>query len=409
MRIGNTFLVRPKALGVGCTCSTFSAVLLIAVPANADSGSELTVSASTAYDSNPFLSFNDDPEVASFRLELVPTVYQSDEVSSIRASARIEHVEYARLYDSVDNLALNLAVQRDLSERLNAGASLSVSSTVTTTDFNGPTIGFGEPEPSVPTSPIFDDVTLFADRQRRNLAAVDASVQFKLSEFDDLRWSSSVRAQRYNSARLNDSDFAMQRAEFSRRISEYVVLGGGVEASVSNFKSTRVGDAKTLSPQVSARARIFPRVDFSGRLGVSITRTQLVVGRETSTSISGNASLCHSGVLSNFCLNAARQVLPSAIGGVRKQSTIGTAYSLRLSERENVQLGGSYAVASAPLSGSGGKFESIRSYARYERQLDERLRLFASAGYSNSSDDLEVRRSNFQGAVGISVKIGRAK
>ncbi len=153
-----------------------------------------------------------------------------------------------------------------------------------------------------------------------------------------------------------------------------VTLFGVVDASVSNFKDGRIGDAKTLSPQLSVSAMLGSRLQASGSFGVSFTRTQLAVGHDTSTAMTGNASLCYKGSLSNFCLNGLRQVLPSAIGGVRKQTSIGTTYSLRLSERETVQLGGNYSTASAPLAGTGGDFESIRGYARYERLLNERTR-----------------------------------
>ena len=82
---------------------------------------------------------------------------------------------------------------------------------------------------------------------------------------------------------------------------------------------------------------------------------------------------------------------------------------MRLSERETVQLGGSYSLASAPLAGVGGDFESIRGYARYERLLNERTRLFASAGYSDTSDDIGARRSNIQGALGITFRFGNTR
>lgn len=386
-----------------------AAVLFAACPAAAQTGSDVSVTASTAYDSNPFLAFGNDTETASFRLELAPSVYRSDGISSLKVSGRVEHVEYMRRYDSAQNLSANVAASHRFSERLDATANFSISSSVSTTDFVGP-IGVGDEVGSgdLPL-PIDNDITLLGDRQRRNQAAADATLRYTPSEFDEIRWSSSARANRYGAARLQDSDYASQRLAYSRRINDGFMIGGLVDASISNFRDTRVGDARTLSPQLSVSALLGARLQASGSFGVAFTRTNLAVGRDTSTTFAGNATLCHKGSLSNFCVNGSRQVLPSAIGGVRKQTSAGATYSLRLSERETVQLGGSYSVASAPLAGAGGDFESIRGYARYERLLNERTRLFASAGYSDTSDDLGARRSNIQGAVGIVFKFGNTR
>ncbi|WP_212598031.1 hypothetical protein [Sphingopyxis granuli] len=386
-----------------------AAVLFAACPAAAQTGSDVSVTASTAYDSNPFLAFGNDTETASFRLELAPSVYRSDGISSLKVSGRVEHVEYMRRYDSAQNLSANVAASHRISERLDATANFSISSSVSTTDFVGP-IGVGDEVGSgdLPL-PIDNDITLLGDRQRRNQAAADATLRYTPSEFDEIRWSSSARANRYGAARLQDSDYASQRLAYSRRINDGFMIGGLVDASISNFRDTRVGDARTLSPQLSVSALLGARLQASGSFGVAFTRTNLAVGRDTSTTFAGNATLCHKGSLSNFCVNGSRQVLPSAIGGVRKQTSAGATYSLRLSERETVQLGGSYSVASAPLAGAGGDFESIRGYARYERLLNERTRLFASAGYSDASDDLGARRSNIQGAVGIVFKFGNTR
>jgi hypothetical protein len=383
-----------------------AAALLLVSPADAQTGSDVAVTATTAYDSNPFLAFGGDTEVASFRLELAPSVYRSDGISSIKVSGRVEHVEYMRLYDSAQNLSANVSASHRINERVDVAATVSISSSISTTDFSGP-VGDGEQlGPDDLPLPIDNDITLLGDRQRRNSAAADASLRYTPSEFDEIRWSSSVRANRYGSARLEDSDYASQRIAYSRRINRGLLIGGLIDASVSNFKDGRIGDAKTLSPQLSASAMLGSRLQASGSVGLSFTRTELATGRDSSTAITGNASICYKGSLSNFCLNGQRQVLPSAIGGVRKQTSIGTTYSLRLSERETVQFGGNYSTASAPLTGVGGDFESIRSYARYERLLSERTRLFASAGYSDTSDDLGIRRSNFQGAIGITFKFG---
>lgn len=393
-------------LSLGRVSAAGAVALFLAVPSYAQSQSQVVVSASAGYDTNPFLAFGGDRDVASFRLEMVPTVSTSDGISSLSVSGRIEHVEYARIYDSADNLSVNVTATHRLNERIKVSARVAVSSSISTTDFTRP-LGNSDLEPTDPALPIDDDITLLGERQRRNSASAEASFDFTLSPNDTLRWSSYIQAQRYpGSSRLQDSDYASQRLAYSRQIDENLSLGGVVDASVSNFKDGRVGDSTMISPQISLGLRVSPRVQLSGNFGLSFTRTKLAVGDVSSTGFSGNLQACYKGSLSNFCLSAQRQVLPSAIGGARTQSSVGASYSVRLSERETLQLGGSYAKASSPLTGLGGDFDSVRSYARYERQMTEKLRLFASAGYSDSRDNLSQKRSNVQGTIGVSYRFG---
>lgn len=401
---GNFQLLRVVATGAATLC--------LATTALAQTRSDVAITASTAYDSNPFLAFGGDTDVASFRLELVPTLSRTDDRSSIRISGRVEHVEYLKRYNSAQNFSANVNATHRLTERLEAGAKLSVSSTVSTTDFNGSGARTDTQVPGDVPLPIVDDITLFGDRQRRYQVTVEGSLRYSPSEFDELSWSSVAQALRYKSPQLQDSDYASQRINYSHRLNDDITLGGSLDASVSNFKNSRIGDAKSISPQFSIGARLNPRLEAFASFGLAFTRTNTTLGRTTTTSFAGSGRLCYKGSLSNFCLNGQRQVLPSAIGGVRTQTSAGATYSRRLSERETVQLGGSYSIASAPLAtagAAGGDFASVRTYARYERQLDERLMLFASAGYSDSSDDLSIHRSNFQGALGITLKFGRGR
>lgn len=400
-------LFRHRALGSSLRrgVCTGAVAVLMATPAYAQIDSEVVVSASAGYDSNPFLAFGGDRDVASFRLELVPTISRSDEISSIRVSGRVEHVEYARLYDSAQNLSANVDATYRINERLDVAARVQIASTISTTDFTRPVEAGGDGDGLPP--PIDDDITLLGDRQRRNTASAQASLHYIASEFDDIRWTALVQTQRYPSSNnLEDSDYASQQIAYTRRLNEDITLGGVLAGSISNFRNGRAGDAKMISPQLSFGIRLAPRFEVSGSAGLSFTRTKLAQGTSSSTTFAGNLSLCYKVTLDNFCLTGSRQVLPSAIGGVREQSSIGASYSRRLSERDTIQLGGSYATASSPLTGIGGDFESVRGYARYDRQLTEKLTLFASAGYSDSSDDLGGKRSNVQGVIGISYRFG---
>jgi hypothetical protein len=232
-----------------------------------------------------------------------------------------------------------------------------------------------------------------------------------LSERDELRWSLNARAERFGSNGLTDSDFFSQQLRYSRQVDEGFAIGAILDASLINFSDAAFGNAKTVTPQLFTSVALSPRFTLSGAVGLAITRIELGALEETNTALSGNLSFCREGERSNLCLNGSRQVLPSAIGGARVQTTGGLSYSFRLSERDSLSINGSYSTASEPLSvvGAGGDLESINGSMRFERQLDERFRLFVSGGYLNVSGNLQANASNYQALVGIVFNLGNSR
>jgi hypothetical protein len=85
------------------------------------------------------------------------------------------------------------------------------------------------------------------------------------------------------------------------------------------------------------------------------------------------------------------------------------SYSYRLSERDSLQISGNYSTASEPLTVGAGDLESINGSVRFERQLDERFRLFVSGGYLNVSGNLQGNVSNYQALIGITFNLGNSR
>lgn len=384
--------------------------------AQAETVRSVQARATTAYDTNPFLFFGDDTETASFRLEILPTFSRSDEVSSLSVSVQAEYIEYTQNYDSVQNGSINLVATEQVSERLQMNASFSVASAIQATNNDQQVLGQGLDGSGVPVLPIDsdllldDDITLLGQRQRRNSVSARGSLSFAFSQYDTIEWSTVTSVQRFASGiGLNNSDYTEQRVGINHRFSDDLVVGGSVAASFSNFNNGGQGDAQVVSPQIFFRAKLDPRITATGNFGIAFTRIEANPGSVTSRAFSGNGSLCYQGTRSNFCLTGQRQVLPAAIGEVLIQTSIGTTYSARLSERATLQLGGSYSKASTPLQGARRDLESIRVYGRFERMLRERIRFFANAGYSDTVDDIGGRRSNIQGSIGIAITFGNSR
>lgn len=369
----------------------------------------LVATASVGFDSNPFLSDAESPEAVSLRVQLNPSIARSDGRSSFRASGRVEHIEYLGNYQSLQNFGADLTGRHKLNERLEANAGALFRSDILATDLTNPLSTGAGLDPAVPVVPGGNDVTILGQRQRRTQYGADTGLTFTPSERDEVRWGFAWRSDRFASDSLSDSDFFSQQLRYSRQVNGDLALGAIVDASIIDFSNGNFGDAQTLTPQALVVLSLSERLKATGSLGFALTRVETPVGDETTRAVAGNLALCYEGERSNLCLNGARQVLPSAIGGARVQTTAGLSYSLRLSERESLQLGGNYSIASQPLATLGNEFESVNAFARYERRLNERAQFFVTGGYLDTSGNAGVDATNIQAVMGITIRLGNGR
>jgi hypothetical protein len=379
----------------------------IAEEARAETQEKIAFSASTGFDSNPFLAAGKNREVAAFRLEMMPTIAHDDGLSQFRLAARAEHVEYLGKYKSAQNLGANLLAKHRIDERTEISATIAASSAISSTTIDALSEDLPPLAPGEGTIPITDDITILGRQLRRTTYSAEASLLYRPSDNDQLRWSSSARLQRYSaSSGLNEYNFLAHRIDYSRRLNANVDVGVMTEVAIGDFRYVRFGDSRLISPQLTAKARLNERFDLSGSVGATFSRIALLQGNRKSTAFSGNTALCYREERSSFCVNGQRQIAPTAIGGLRKLTSVGTSYSLRLSSVDTLQSGVSYSRASEPLVGGLRELESIRIFGRVDRRLNERMRLFASTGYTDNFDELTGKRSNVQGLLGVEIRFG---
>ena len=387
---------------MGLSCAGLPGIL------HAETKGGVAVSASTGFDSNPFLSSANNREVASFRLEVAPSVSLSDEVSNLQVQARAEHIEYLGKFSSVQNLSTTVTGLYRVDARTQISANFGISSGISLTDFLDPPTLSALPDAPVFPNQVVNDITVLGRQTRRTSVFAGGGVTFQPSEYDQISLSSDVNLQRYRkNSGLFDYDFSSQSISYSRRINDTLSLGTIFETSTGDFKRTPFGDVRTLSPRLVVRARLSEQLDLSATAGASFTSVDTVQGNKDLTSFAGSSALCYRDVRQNFCLNGQRQLLPTAIGDVRNQTSIGTNYSIRLSSRDTFRSNVNYSTASAPIGGISGKFESVRIDGRLERRLKERSQMFVAAGYVDSSGGVFGSRSNYQAVVGITVRFGR--
>lgn len=414
--MNSAFPHRANLLNVALRCLPAASLSCAVIPsaAVAETTSGFSVSASSGYDTNPFSGVDNNREVASFRLEVVPSLTYSDGVSEIRVESRIEHVEYLGKFKSAQNLSTSIAARHRVNERTTITANFGLASTKSQSDFIGlPNFPGQSSTPDQPLNSglpdvLVDDISLLGREIRRTSITAGGSIVYRPSPFDEVSFSSDLNFQRYpKNSGLDEYDFGAQRLSYSRALDESISVGGMLEYGVGDFKYVRFGDATILSPQFMIKARLNSRFEFNSSLGASFTSVETPLGKSNVTAIAGTGSLCYRGKQDNFCVNGQRQTLPTAIGGVRTVASLGTSYSIKLTSRDTFQSGTSYSKASTPISGGTGNFESVRIFGRLDRSLNERARIFVLGAYSNSSDAFFENRSNIQAQLGITIRYGK--
>ena len=379
----------------------------VSTPAN-DGASEafsVDIRASAGFESNPFQLDAPDPDSASLRARIEPTYTVTGPRGEVRVNGRLEHIQYARSYGSLQNFGAGIASKIRLNPRFEATIDVGFDSAVlAATDLVLAQFDetLGDSSVGIPTT----DITLLGLDQRRDQFRAQSGLRFVLSERDELTMTGSFQTVRFNGEGLQDSDLLSAQLGYVRQVSRGFGIGAVVGVSEFEFLNSTFADLRTISPQVRFVLSVSPEWEMSGDVGISIIESQINGLKESSTAFAADLSLCYRVVRDRLCIDGSRQVLPTGIGGASLQSVVGASYAARLSERDTLDLGGAFSTTSAPVINVGNDFESVRGFARYERQLNERLNFFGSVAYSELSTGSGSDRRNFQALAGLRIRLG---
>ncbi|MEO0870552.1 MAG: hypothetical protein AAFY19_01140 [Pseudomonadota bacterium] len=381
--------------------------------AGADDGlginSDLKVTASAGYDSNPFLIETEDSAAPSIRVQLAPTLSSQTRRTSVRLSGRAEHIEYLGTYDSIQNFGADLTASHLANERLEIESGLNINRSVPATAIDDAAAG-DNTSPDAPPPVSDTDITVLQQGRQQTRFGANAGLTYTLSERDQLRWSLTGQAQRFDEDELTETNSFGQRLEYVRVLDEGVSIGASVDMNLIEFTAPANGNARIISPQIQMTAALTPRLELAGSVGVAYNSIDIEGLEDTSTTVAGNVSLCHRDEYSSLCINGSRQFLPAAVGGATLRTNAGVTYSLRISERDTLRLNGSYAVSEvSDVANQAQDVENVNAFVRYERRLNEGLRLFVSGSYRNVSRDFTDDVANVGALIGITFDLGRSR
>ncbi len=392
------------ACGVVVVCAIFA-------PGSAQAGTRAWINTSLNVETgtNPYLELGGKTSASSGIVSVQPGVKYSDSINTISLTGDYRHREFSRRNRSNDDYSVNANLVQKLSSRLGFDAAVGINSSVVTAN-DLLTFGVNPTNgglfPPLPGDPAFNGL------QRRRQALV-GSAGFNYSAdsrnnlqirggFSMVRFPSGGTAAEFNNA---NGSFGYNRVLNSR-----TSVGLNVSVTRANYVRTSLGDATTISPQVTFSKKFGPNWNLSASLGVSHSRVNEFFGKFGQDSAAGSVSLCNVGSRAEFCLFGSRSVQPSSLGlTVRPQTSVGASYNLRLDSKNTIDVNANYSRSGQASLGkivTGGTADYGHASTTYSRRISQRLQGFVTAGYADSFKDPVPRKANLSLNLGISYSFG---
>ena len=392
------------ASGIVVVCAIFA-------PGSAQAGTRAWINTSLNVEiaTNPYLELGGKTSVSSGIVSVQPGVKYSDSINTISLTGDYRHREFSRRNRSNDDYSVNANLVQKLSSRFGFDATVGVTSSVVTANdllTFGVNPANGGLSPPLPGDPAFNGL------QRRRQALVGSAGFNYLADsrnnvqirggFSMVRFPSGGTAAEYDNA---NGSFGYNRVLNSR-----TSVGLNVSVTRSNYLGTLIGDATTISPQVTFNTKFGPNWSLSASLGVSHSRVNEFFGKLGRDSAAGSVNLCNNASRGSFCLFGSRSVQPSSLGlTVRPQTSVGASYNMRLDSKNTIDVNANFSRSGQGSLGNivtGSTSDYGHASLTYSRSFSQRLQCFMTAGYSDSFNDPVPRKANSSLNLGISYAFG---
>jgi len=203
-----------------------------------------------------------------------------------------------------------------------------------------------------------------------------AGGSFSLSPRDNLSLSSGVEHTVFHSGltRTNYTRIPASLA-YDRRLTERTTVGARV--TVENTVYNGPASFRVITPQLTARTLLSPRVSLDGAIGVSFARIDSGLAVRHTTGLSAQANVCGQGETSYYCGHFSVDEQTATTAGPARSIGGGIDYSKRLDANQSISFSLGVTHYSTPTSVIIGRTFSSSTYYRaagsYSRRLSSRL------------------------------------
>ncbi|MBP7135463.1 MAG: hypothetical protein KBA57_03775 [Sphingomonadaceae bacterium] len=383
--------------------------LLGCVSAHAETRASINTSIAGQVESNPYLLSGPNTSAASAVVTVSPGVKFLDGSKTIGIGATYRRSEYSRRYSSNNDISANASISQKLSPRLDYNADLGFNSAIVGAN---DLLTFGANPPGGGAfPPLPGDIAITGLRQRRQSFTGGLGLGYTASARDSFQVQGGFSLVRYPSGSVaSEYDSTSGSFGYSRILNSRTSVGFNVGVSLADYRKTTIGDATTISPQLTFSTKFGAAWSASASLGVSHSKITGPLGKYTQNSASGNFNLCNTASTGKFCLFARRSVQPTSFGvTVRPQTSIGASYNVRLDVKSSIDASANFSrsgqISQVTLP-SNGSVDYGQANLRYSRRLSQRLQGNLTASYADSYRDTIPRKANMMFGFGLSYAFG---
>lgn len=370
---------------------------------------DVTLGAKVA--TNPFLVDGNPPTVGAATLQVDPSVYLEENLTTYRLDGSGRLDRYSKAYGTDASGRLALSIARRLSERTTLTLAGNGATTLGGVQdlFRVGDITDGQLPPDV-----INDVSTTGTRLRQYNYGANARLQSRLSARGNLDIGGGVAFSDLSGPLGRNLRQFSADAGYSHVLSDRVSVGGRFAFANVNYLGQQIGDGNIYAPSLTARFRLSERLSADLGAGLSFARIDNAAGiTSRSTAFTAQASLCNTGERTNLCLAGSRAVQPTFLGGVSTVTSVSLRYDIQLAEYDRLSISGRYGRTNQPVFSlaqfGANEAEIYGANATYSRRLSERVYLTLSPSFSNANRQGLSRDANYQALVGIRIRFGNEK
>jgi hypothetical protein len=376
---------------------------IFAHPAFGQSPPELSLkaTASTSYETNPFLLIGDDTASAKLQLSIQPEAKFKSATGDINLTGRVTRTEYEeKRFTDPFSWGLSAGTQQRLSASIDAGVQLRYDNSIPQTASR-----VDELIPIIDPNQV-DDPSFQGRQIRRKTFAASGGLGIRLDQRNRLDLSASTSSLRLSNALRNgNNDSYGFTAAASNQLNSALTLGASLRYSQFTYSAAN-NKTTVLSPAATATWKLNSRTTLNFTGGASLVTSNTALARRKSTSLYADISLCDRISRTNLCISFGQYTEPSAFDGVRNTTRAGTSLNVRLDQKTRISGDARYVRTKATGFVQRNKFEYVSLGTAIHYELSRPMFVFASARYGDAYDKGVIRKANGAISLGVTYRFG---
>lgn len=337
--------------------------------------------AGAGYSSNPLLSVVNRQGSAYGRVSLHGVYSRVSARSTTLLSGYADNVSYTTGLGSLQSFNLYGRHDEAVSEHarlfIDGGASYQqggqLDTRVLLLPVIPPPVPGGVITPPILIPPIGDFLSVTG---RQYGESGHAGGTFALGARDSISLSSGVEHVTFHSGLARTSYTRIPASlSYDRQLSARSTIGARVSAENTEYSGPT--SFRVITPQLTARTLLSPRVTLDGAIGVSFARINDGIVIRHSTGLSAQANLCGQGETSFYCAHFSADEETATTAGPARSIGGGVDYTQRLDANQSIQFSLGVNHYSTPVSVVVGQAFSSSTYYRaaaaYSRRFSTRL------------------------------------